>query len=520
MTLNCNIIMTKKHLKATHIYILLLVSSLFVYSCSDDDPEYLSLTKDSMKIEYTGFNANGNIENFEIGCNTSWTLEADQDWVKLSHSEGTAGRVKVYVTVDENVRGDYRRAATIIARAGSLKREIALIQNWKIFDLNILTPTLLVSKIGTDMEGKRPLSFDFEVNSDWQILDKPNWITFNEISGDKGFDGYISLEMTVEKNETDADRIGVVRIESGGLESVATIKQNSLELDISTSVLKVDRDGLDNSKNAPILKIQSGTAWTLTSDKTWITFSMEEGNGGTFDQNQVTLFFEPNFTEKDREVNVVVSSKDGLSKVLKVTQSTVSRTLPDDDKAIGHIYFQDNFDWCVPFAKGDEVDDRTKGVANMYSFPEMKAAYDAVGYIDINPDQKTTYIAAHYIKMGRTDVQSGVTLPPLGIEKDKSSNLKLDFDMSVVINGSLVPDKTEITVEVEGTGWINQVGVKASESMTHSITGQKQWEAMTVNVLEATSDTRIIIRSTQQGSMKGTFRWYLDNIKVAKVNLD
>lgn len=511
--------MTKKYFKTTYIYILALVSCLFVYSCSDDDDDYLSVNKEKIRAEFTGLNVDGNMESFEIGCNIDWTVEVDEDWVKLSHASGAAGRIKVYVEVEEN-ECDYRRGAVITVKAGSIEKKVELIQNWKNFELNVLTSAIDISKVGTDMEGKKPIDFNFEVNADWKIIDKPTWITFNQISGDRGFDGYVSLEMTVEKNDTGASRTGVVRIESGGLEGVATIKQNALELDVETKEFTVDSSGLIDGKDAPVLKIQSGTAWTLTSDKTWMTFSLNEGNGGTFDKNQVILYLEPNFTGKSREANVIVSSKDGLSKTIKITQTTAYNGLPDDGRAVGFIYFEDNFDWCIPFKQGDEVNDRTKGVANMYNYPEMKAAYDAMGYVDINPAQSTTYIGAHYIKMGRTNVQSGVMLPKLGIEKDKSSNLRLDFDMAVVINGSLVPDKTEITVEVEGEGWINKIGAKASESMTHSITGQKQWEAMTVDVLEATADTRIIIRSTQQGSMKGTFRWYLDNVKVSKISMD
>jgi len=42
------------------------------------------------------------------------------------------------------------------------------------------------------------------------------------------------------------------------------------------------------------------------------------------------------------------------------------------------------------------------------------------------------------------------------------------------------------------------------------------WTPMSVKLYGITADTRIVIRSTQQGQ-NGYFRWFLDDIKMTKI---
>ena len=55
---------------------------------------------------------------------------------------------------------------------------------------------------------------------------------------------------------------------------------------------------------------------------------------------------------------------------------------------------------------------------------------------------------------------------------------------------------------------------KESEPMTPG--EHWEWTPMSVKLYGITGETRVVIRSTQQG-LSGYYRWYLDNVKMTKI---
>lgn len=295
--------------------------------------------------------------------------------------------------------------------------------------------------------------------------------------------------------------------------------------DDATPRLTVDRASVDVIQTGttfvgtkPIIGIKATKGYTVTSFEDWITPDNKEGPIG---DSKLTLTITANETGKTRTGIVQITSGN------RVEEVSVIQTMqpdPDDGLEVGYVYFADSFDWLKQYGHSDQVADRTlNDTPNIYSFNSTYLPlFQNHGYGDINPTDKTVYYCSHYIKMGRTNIQTGIILPQLtNMEKRKVANITLSFDIAPVINGSEKADATEIVVEVKGPGSVNSDIKKVSDAMKHGITGSGQWKTMSVSLYGITNRSEIIIKSLQQRQPDGTatngaFRWYMDNIKMVK----
>ena len=136
---------------------------------------------------------------------------------------------------------------------------------------------------------------------------------------------------------------------------------------------------------------------------------------------------------------------------------------------------------------------------------------------DFNPDVRTIYACSDYLKMGAGDKQTGIILPALAIPEGQATDIELTFVAASNIGGDGTgkPDAVTVTVAIlEGPGSINGDQGKESEPMTPG--EHWEWTPMSVKLYGITGETRVVIRSTQQG-LSGYYRWYLDNVKMTKI---
>lgn len=268
----------------------------------------------------------------------------------------------------------------------------------------------------------------------------------------------------------------------------------------------------------PVIGVKATKGYTVSSLDEWITPEEKEGPIG---ESNVTLTITANETGKTRVGTVQIISGNRVENII-VTQTM--QPDPDDGLEVGYVYFEDNFDWLIQYGHSDQAGDRTlSDTPNIYSYNSTYLPlFLNHGYGDTNPTDKTVYYCSDYIKMGRTDIQTGIILPLLSeMEKRKASNITLTFDVAPVINGSGKADEVEIVVEVKGPGTVNSDIKKESDPMKHGITGPGKWKTMSVDLYGITNRSEVIIKSKQQResdgtATKGTFRWYMDNIKMVK----
>ena len=111
---------------------LLLVSGLGFAGCDDADPDaFLSVTRQEIEVEYTGLTTEGEMVNFDLGTNRSWRASYVEEWIHLTHTEGDRGRVRIFLSIDENNTGEDRTGFIIFEGDGGTRRTIAVTQKLK-----------------------------------------------------------------------------------------------------------------------------------------------------------------------------------------------------------------------------------------------------------------------------------------------------------------------------------------------------------------------------------------------------
>jgi hypothetical protein len=275
--------------------------------------------------------------------------------------------------------------------------------------------------------------------------------------------------------------------------------------------------------------VDANVEWDYTlSDATWLTqlektpgsltFNARENmNGGL---RETTLWITPVLPEYADAASSVTIRQSGLR--------------ADDGEAVGYKYFEDNFDWVIPFGGPRDVEEYNEtgdavvtGTFNMYTklvdgyaVGDLARAFDAHGYTDANPSPQIIYFASHYLKFGKTDYQSGIqrTIP---IDPGKSSNVTLTFDATPCITGSKNFDSVLLLVEIDGPGTVDvdDETTKQSAELDIRLVNQSavwDWKSKSVVLYGITSDSKITIKTNKSGSDSGTFRFYLDNLKFEK----
>lgn len=211
------------------------------------------------------------------------------------------------------------------------------------------------------------------------------------------------------------------------------------------------------------------------------------------------------------------------------------------------IYFEDDFEWLSPWTTaanaGDAAATNDPGttapnvftsaacngfvaefLARGYGYYEGKQGLD---WQDVTPDNappgKVLYLQKNYLKFGKSDWNSGITLPAMP-SISGTDNVTVEFDWCWHVTGGFKPDLMTITVEVVGNGVCAESGSALSvpvESAQSQVDGESkiEWQHASVKINGIDNATRIKIRPTNndpyiENPERGQNRWYLDNIKV------
>lgn len=291
--------------------------------------------------------------------------------------------------------------------------------------------------------------------------------------------------------------------------------QNLEGLKVSATSFRVNKFGFADEERTPLtFTVTAAEAWTSTADG-WLTLSPASGDAG---ETEVTLTVGENGTGALRSGEVkIVTAQTGLEETVSVSQNAKDNLFEDDGQQVGHVYYNEPFDWAIPFGMDDQVGlNGTKWTRlSVQKNDEIKAAWTKCGLTDFNPDANCLFIASDYLHMGGKNIQTGVILPAIGVKAGQSTDVELSMETCANIGGSGTPDGVTVTVEITaGPGTVNGDSEKLCEPMTPAPSWG--WTPMSVKLYGVTADTRIAIRSTQQ-KVTGYFRWFLDDIKMTKI---
>lgn len=327
---------------------LLLLSGPLFTACDDDDPDaFITVSKQEIEVEYNGLTANGETVNFDLGSNHAWQATYVEEWIHPTHTEGDRGRTRIFLAIDENDTGKDREGYVIFEGGGS-RRTVAVTQKLKIDALMVSPGKLTVVRSGLLETGEKA-SVYISANSDWTIEPSGDsgWITPSKTSGKAGEE---DVELTIAQNTTGAVRTGTFVVVAGSKRATVTVTQNLEGLKVSATSFRVNKFGFADEERTPLtFTVTAAEAWTSTADG-WLTLSPASGDAG---ETEVTLTVGENGTGALRSGEVkIVTAQTGLEETVSVSQNAKDNLFEDDGQQVGHVYYNEPFDWAIPFGMG------------------------------------------------------------------------------------------------------------------------------------------------------------------------
>lgn len=308
---------------------------------------------------------------------------------------------------------------------------------------------------------------------------------------------------------------GAVGFSSCDVENLA--EDSAPRLKVNHSIVNVIQNGKLKNGSTPTVEVVANKGYDITCDQSWLSVDKPQGNGRVILQ----VFAEPNESGAPREGTLTITSLDRTTTVT-IRQSLEEDT--DDRLPIGHVYYFDDFEWCV--GGGDDVADKTNGDArNIYTwefvangFHDCLALYKD-RYEDLNSGAKTAYTMKGYIKFNKTNTITAIAIRDLGVPDGKTTSVRVSFKCA-----RYKQDKTSVVVAIEGTGSIAEstnANGRTISPVVNMLEEQFSWNQVSVDINGIDSDTKIIIGEDtfirNNITSEGTFRWYLDDLKVEKI---
>lgn len=520
-----------------HISSILLfaICGVTVFSCSDDDKidPGLTATPTELTVAYTGLTQDEHKEiNFVITSNSKWEVVSDNDWIIPNQTSGE-GTHTIFLKVGENgIEAD--REGSVTVRSGNLSETVVVKQLKKVEELTIAPKEITILKNGLLESGEKAL-LSLATNSPWTAKSNVSWV---KLSKESGSEAYPVITLEIETSDGNL-REGELTIVSGNLTEKVKVIQLAQRLEVTPVKIDVNEHGFIAAGTPPTLSIVSDEGWQITHIPTWVQAGKMSGTG----DEQILLSVDQNIVTSDREDKITVTS--GLISInIAIKQEAKSIPLPDDGKAIGYTYLNEDFAWitnayvdsggkAIPDFMGDYEQSTTPTIANVLGVAgnsALKQKWETQGWTPYIKSGVTVsvYVIVGALKFGTSTRGGGIISPTFGIEADKYSNITLSFDLAnnIAVNdkspsspgyGTGTPDNPYVTVDIVGAGKFEG----NTTSMDFNVDNSKwnDWQSQSVVVKGIGSDTQFIFRSQNMDNGTGRSRWYIDNVKAVKQSL-
>ena len=262
------------------------------------DPHFLEVTPLVFQ-----FGKEGGDKDINVGCDTDWEFDLDNDWLSLSQQSGTGNAIVVLSAIPNPVTEP--RSAQFHIKSGDLNYELTVTQapgdNPLAVDFDV--DTLFASYTG------ELLPLTLTSNTTWQ-LQASSWITLITSSGE----GDASFDIAVDSNPNPEGRVGFVNAIHNGQEMATVIvvqegKPNILETDITELDVRPEGGDFD-------IQVTSNQSWTVNTDVEWLQFEPQSGFGNKI----LTITVDPLVGVRPRTGHVKVSGETGNQVTITVNQ--------------------------------------------------------------------------------------------------------------------------------------------------------------------------------------------------------
>ncbi len=389
------------------------------------------------------------------------------------------------------------------------------LDNLKVSDSDIpykdpVYANVTVSEEIVTFEGTPLAPVELKINSDYDwTLTKgfdTDWFSIDVLEGLAGEE--TTVKVSCQPSTLNTLRKGTITLASADTRKTIHVVQSAAggELEPLISIVGGNSGNVGFDAGTFKLGIQSNVAYQVETDAAWVTTAAVETKA-IVETSEIVVNFEANSADQTRIAHIRVFNSDlNIESVYTLTQAAYE----------SGVYFMDTFDWisdlAVAAGAGDSMgNDKDDNAKNAYTAVEGFAdALAAQGYEDLLPGTNTIYLQTNYLKFSKTSNTNGIKLP--AIMYGETTDVVLSFDWGVHVGGGGA-DAVEIVVELEGNGTV------VAEPIPHTA-GNWEWQTQKYYLSGVDDNTRIIIKpSAYTGEVDATktyYRWYLDNIKVAK----
>lgn len=452
-----------------------------------------------------------------VYADANWVAEVP-DWVSISPTEGN-GVVDVTVSVLENMRDgavDNPRTTNLVFKGGTLASRA----------------TVIIYQNGDKYRGVK----NYNVGEVSKLENGTTVIVTSAIVTALADGGFIVSDKqgtsTLFVSSTTAVAIGdevVIR----GTKSTDTMDLSLVECDevqvVASGTSVTYPDPKDITETIDTYSASTYEYITVTGQFVGSTITVSDKAKNTI--NVINLSQTPQLGELNGHMVTVTGFFAGISgtSIRFITTQVV------DKGVLEVIYFSEDFEWLAPWAEasnaGSTVENDGSGSApNIHTVAALKTTllpeFESRGYSFVCQPETTTsvYIQKNYLKFGRTDVQSGIVLPSID-NIPKGAKVQISFDWAPMVGGTRKFDQVEVVVVV--TNGDNSVEYGPVGHTFQNEVDVLSWLHADIALENATitESTKITIRtkvwgesSSNNGGTKIYQRWFIDNIKISKVD--
>ena len=246
---------------------------------------------------------------FNVSSNTPWTiiLSSGAEWLNVSPASSASSSLitDVVVTAQNNTGGD--RSATLTLKGENVAQTKVITINQAREGKLFITPMVQdYAACGG------PLSFTIQTNVAWEVRSSAGWLTFNRTSGEPDPDGRIITIIATAEASTVLERVATVTVVAGEEEESFDVSQKGM------FELTEIGDAFATAGEEKTISLRTDLPWTIMSDKDWLTFDQESGNG---DGSKVAIKATASANAGAlRKANVKVTAG-GVDKTFEVSQN-------------------------------------------------------------------------------------------------------------------------------------------------------------------------------------------------------
>lgn len=211
----------------------------------------------------------GGDKHIEVKSDVPWTASCSQSWMTLSPAEGQAGTLFLLISAAKNMSINVRTANIYVSVGGKQLYSIPICQEGAYIQASVTSLPIFSYKGESH-------TFNISSNTDWTIIDKPDFVTISPSVGNKGL---TSVTVSALANKGEKPLNGSLSFGNSsviGLQTKVHVEQNCADIRLSEQTITVPSVAGSNHE----LTITADQGWTAVfAQGTWAHITPANGSG-------------------------------------------------------------------------------------------------------------------------------------------------------------------------------------------------------------------------------------------------